>query len=87
MTDGSKAHTHTAYAFSRQGKKHGRMLECGTGRIDRERNIVHVVLTRTPITGYTGYIVLSPMGAPPPVAQPPRQLEPDDDGAEDASEV
>ena len=86
MTDSSKAHTHTAYAFSRHGRKHGRMLECGTGRIDRERNMVHVVLTRAPITGYTGYIVLSPIGAPPPVPQPsrPGQAGDNDEGEEEA---
>lgn len=82
MTDASKAHTHTAYAFSRQGKKHGRMLECGTGRIDRERNIAHVVMTRTPIMGYTGYIVLAPTGAPPPVPQAPRHGADDEDDIE-----
>jgi hypothetical protein len=86
MTDAAKAHTHTAYAFSRQGKKHGRMLECGTGRIDKERNIAHVVMTRMPITGYTGYIVLSPTGAPPPVPRPPRPGT-DDDSGDDHSEV
>ena len=64
-------HTHTAYAFSRQSKKSGRMLECGTGRIDKERNIVHVFMNRTPIIGYTGYIVLAPAGMPPPQALPP----------------
>ena len=37
-------HTHTAYAFSRQSKKVGRLLECGTARIDKERNIVHVFM-------------------------------------------
>ncbi len=82
MIDSSKAHTHTAYAFSRQGKKHGRMLECGTGRIDRERNIAHVVMTRTPIMGYTGYIVLSLNGALPPVPQAPRHSADDEDDIE-----
>jgi hypothetical protein len=86
MTDAANVHTHTAYAFSRQGKKHGRMLECGTGRIDKERNVVHVVMTRTPITGYTGYIVLSPTGAPPPVPQPQRPDGTADDSAEDHAE-
>lgn len=75
MADTSKAHTHRTYSFSRQGKKFGRMLECGTGRIDRESNIVHVHMTCTPIMGYTGYIVLSPIGAPPPVPQPSRPGE------------
>jgi hypothetical protein len=64
-------HTHTAYAFSRQSKKSGRMLECGTGRIDKERNIVHVFMNRTPIIGYTGYIVLTPAGTPAPQALSP----------------
>lgn len=75
MTDAPKDHTHIAYAFSRLGRKHGRMLECGSGRIDRERNIVHIVMTRTPVTGYTGYVVLSPVGAPPPEPRPPRPGE------------
>ena len=64
-------HTHTAYAFSRQSKKAGRLLECGTGCIDKERNIIHVFMNRTPITGYTGYIVVAPAGTPPPKALPP----------------
>jgi hypothetical protein len=70
MTD-NPTHTHTAYAFSRQSKKMGRLLECGTARIDKERNIVHVFMNRTPITGYTGYIVVAPAGMPPPQALPP----------------
>jgi len=86
MEDSSKTHTHTAYAFSRQGKKHGRMLECGTGRIDKEHNLVHVHMTRTPILGYTGYIVLSPIGAPPPVPQPSRPEAEIADDAEEAAE-
>jgi hypothetical protein len=45
------------------------MLECGTGHIDKAHNIVHLHMTRMPILGYTGYIVLSPIGAPPPVPQ------------------
>ncbi len=85
MLDTKKTHTHTAYAFSRQGKKHGCMLECGTGRIDKEHNTAHVMLTRTPVTGYTGYIVLTPMGAPPPVPQPPRPGAGDDE--DEASEI
>jgi hypothetical protein len=88
MTDASKAHTHTAYAFSRLGKKHGRMLEVGTGRIDREKNLVHILMTRTPISGYTGYVVLSPIGAPPPVPQPPRPIDSEaDEDTSDQSDV
>ena len=87
MADNAKAHTHTAYAFSRQGKKFGRMLECGTGRIDKEHNLVHVHMTRMPILGYTGYIVLSPTGAPPPAPQPTRSREVGDDDSEDARDL
>jgi len=72
MADNLKTHTHTAYAFSRQGKKSGCMLECGTGRIDKDQNVAHVHMNRTPTLGYTGYIVLSPIGAPPPIPQPLR---------------
>lgn len=74
-------HTHTAYSFQRTGKKHGRLLECGSGRIDRDKNIVHVVMNRQPIGGYTGYIVLSPHGVTPTPPQPERND--DEDDAED----
>ena len=71
--------THTAFAFSRQGKKFGKLLECGKGRIDRDTNLVHVFMDRGPITGYTGYIVLSPTGAPPPKVEPPPAEDDDDE--------
>jgi hypothetical protein len=74
MADTSKTHTHTAYAYQRTGKKHGRLLEVGSGRIDLDRNVVHVVMNRQPIGGYTGYLVLSPIGTKPepPQSQPQR---------------
>jgi hypothetical protein len=77
MSDLPKTHTHTAYAYQRTGKKFGRLLEVGSGRIDHDRNIVHVVMNRQPIGGYTGYVVLSPHGGkpPPPQAQPQRPGE------------
>jgi hypothetical protein len=81
MAANGKTRTHTAYAFSRQGKKFGRLLECGTGRIDKERNLVHVFMDRGPLTGYTGYIVLTPVGEPPPKVEPP--TTDDEDGDED----
>ena len=37
-------------------------------------------MDRGPITGYTGYIVLSPIGAPPPKVEPPTD---DEDGEEE----
>jgi len=83
MVNDSRAHTHTAYAFSRQGKKFGRLLECGRARVDKERNLVHVFMDRTPTTGYTGYIVLSPVGAPPPNATPPAADTTENEDGED----
>ena len=84
MTDIKKQHTHTAYAFKRTGKKHGKFLECGTGRIDHARDVAHVFMDRQPIGGYTGYVVLSPHGVKPepPPARPRRPGDDDDDGEE-----
>jgi hypothetical protein len=79
MTASDKTRTHTAYAFSRQGKKFGKLLECGEARHDRQTNLVHVFMDRGPLTGYTGYIVLSPVGAPPPKVEPPTTDEDEDD--------
>jgi hypothetical protein len=82
MADNSKVRTHTAYAYRREGKKFGRMLECGTGRIERidnERYRVHVFADRLPIGGFTGYFLLSPIGTPPPEPQPQRPGQADED--------
>jgi hypothetical protein len=84
MATNDKKRTHTAYAFSRQGKKFGRLLECGTGRIDKERNLVHVFMDRGPLTGYTGYIVLTPIGEPPPKVEPPTADDEDGDESEES---
>ena len=71
-----KNHTHTAYAYQRIGKKHGRMLEVGTGRIDADRNVAHVVMNRQPLGGYTGYVALLPFGTKPaPQAVQPEQVD------------
>ena len=83
MTDGSKTHTHTAgTVYQRTGRKHGRLLEVGSGRIDADRNVVHIVMNRQPIGGYTGYVVLSPHGVKPP----PQHVAPErpDTGDEEA---
>jgi hypothetical protein len=79
MVAHDKNRTHTAYAFSRQGKKFGKLLECGTGRVDTQNNLVHVFMDRGPITGYTGYIVLCPIGAAPPKAAPPPAEDEEDE--------
>jgi hypothetical protein len=79
MTLIPKNHTHTVYAYQRTGKKHGRMLECGSGRIDPVQNAAHVVMNRQPLGGYTGYILLLPFGVKPtPQATEPEQIEQSD---------
>ena len=60
MTADPKARTHTAYTMQRIGKKLGRWLEIGSGRI--EGDSVHVFLDRLPIGGFTGYVRLIPCG-------------------------
>jgi len=47
----AKATTHTAFALRREGKKHGRWLEIGTGRLD-SAGVFHAFLDRTPIGGF-----------------------------------
>ena len=81
MTGSEKKHTHTAFAFQRQGKKSGRLLEVGTGRIDHDRNIAHVFMDRQPIGGYTGYVVLAPHGVKPETP-PPEPERPGDQSDE-----
>jgi len=75
-------HTHTVWAYQRLGRKSGRMLECGSGRIDADRNTAYVVMNRQPLGGYTGYIMLAPNGTKP---SPPR-TERTDDGEDDSGE-
>jgi hypothetical protein len=81
MTTLPKNHTHLVWAYQRTGKKHGRLLECGSGRIDRDTNVAHVVMNRQPIGGYTGYIQLLPFGMKPApqVAQPEQGAESGDE--------
>ena len=76
MTTIPKNHTHAAYAYQRTGRKHGRMLEVGSGRIDADRNVAHVMMNRQPLGGYTGYVMLLPFGTKPAVqAVEPEQAD------------
>jgi hypothetical protein len=50
----NKARTHTAWTMQRVGKKFGRWLEIGGGRLDDDG--VHVFLDRLPVGGFTGYV-------------------------------
>jgi hypothetical protein len=49
-------YTHTLYAFSRSGRKSGRLLECGKARIEIEggARLIYIYQDRTPKTGDTG---------------------------------
>jgi hypothetical protein len=74
MTDAAKTRTHTAFTMQRMGKKLGRWLEIGSGRIDPEG--VHVFLDRLPVGGFTGYVRLTPNDEPPPLPEPQRPVAP-----------
>jgi len=82
-TTTSKAPTHTAYGFKREGRKFGRWLEIGTGRADEgAAGAIRVFLDRFTI-GFTGGVLLLPIGEEPPLPQsPPRrpgQIDEDDE--------
>lgn len=76
-----KAPTHTAYGFQRQGRKFGRWLEIGVARADDEDGTIRVFLDRM-VYGFTGGILLSPVGKVPELPQPPPR-RPGDDGDDD----
>ena len=82
MSDNNKQPTHKAWAYRRTGRKSGKLLEVGTGRIDRENNQAHVYLDRTPLNGFSGYLLLSPADEPAPYLEPlpQRPGEDDDEG-------
>jgi len=76
----SKAPTHTAFAFRREGRKFGRWLEIGVARADGTGTI-RVFIDRLPIGGFTGGVLLSPVGTEPALPEPPprRPGETDED--------
>jgi hypothetical protein len=76
----NKAPTHTAFAFKREGRKFGRWLEIGVARAEDDGQI-RVFLDRLPIGGFTGGVLLSPIGTVPAVPEPPprRPGDVDDD--------
>lgn len=86
MTGTEKTHTHTAYAFRREGKKFGRWLEIGIARTD-ENGITRVLLDRLPTGGFTGSVHLYPLGTTPSDAQPrpqrPGRTPDDEEDSED----
>jgi hypothetical protein len=77
MDDDKAPPTHTAFALKRGGKRAARWLEIGKGWLERDTNIIHVSLDRTPIGGFNGYVYLSPLGMTPPEPEPQRPTRED----------
>lgn len=79
----SKAPTHTAFAFKREGRKFGRWLEIGVARAEEPSGVIRLFLDRLPIGGFTGGVLLSPIGKEPPMPEPPPrrpgQIDDDDE--------
>lgn len=69
MADSGKVRTHMAYAFKREGRKFGRWLEVGSARAEAG-GMIRVFLDRLPIGGFTGGVLLSPVGVEPPLPEP-----------------
>jgi hypothetical protein len=80
MADNNKnnAPTHTAFAFKREGRKFGRWLEIGVARAEDD-GAIKVFLDRLPIGGFTGGVLLSPIGKVPAVPEPPPRRPGDSD--------
>jgi hypothetical protein len=79
-TNKNKAPTHAAFAFKREGRRFGRWLEIGVARAERD-GMIRVFLDRLPIGGFSGGVLLSPIGTVPPLPEPPprRPGDVDDD--------
>jgi len=69
MSD-SKAPTHTAFALKREGRRFHRWLEIGKARMEGPGKPADVMLDRTPIGGWNGYVYLAPIGTKPPDPDP-----------------
>ncbi len=83
MADPVKPKMRPVYAFRRTGMKarSGKFVEVGEGRID-EDGTAHIFTDRT-AHNFTGYILMPPLGKGPPVVQPVRPGDPEDDEPQD----
>lgn len=79
MTETNNTRTHTAHGYKREGKKRVRAVEIGEGWIDKANDIAHVILDRLPLGSFTGYVTLTPKGIEPPMPEPQRPGEGDDE--------
>ena len=68
-----KAPTHTAYALKRESRSVFRWLEIGMAHIDTAgQESQHVHLDRLPVGGFSGHVILLPIGETPPDPVPQR---------------
>jgi hypothetical protein len=80
----SRTPTHKAYAFKREGRKFGRWLEIGTARAEGPViTPIRVHLDRLPKGGFTGGVLLSPIGQEPPLPEPTPQRPGQPESAEE----
>ena len=71
------APTHIAYALKRENRSVFRWLEIGTAQIDKTgQTIHHVDIDRLPVGGFSGHVILIPVGMPVPDSEPTRPGEP-----------
>ena len=79
--------THKAYALKREGKRlqFARWLEIGHAK-QEAGGMVRVFLDALPIGGFTGGLILSPIGEMPPLPTLDRPERPGDDSDDDEDE-
>jgi hypothetical protein len=76
MTD-SKDPTHPAFILKRDGRRNGRWLASGTGRLGSD-GVFEGFIDSLPIGGFTGHIHFAPIGKELPAIEPQRPDKPDD---------
>ena len=77
-----KEPTHIAYALKRETRVSGRWLEIGMARLEPNGKGGEVFLDRLPVGGFSGRVLLSPVGEKPAEPEshrpgaPPDSLDP-----------
>lgn len=75
-----KPPTHSAYALWRESRHRSRYIEIGHAHIHGDaKGVLHILLDRLPTRGFTGNVLLAPIGVKPqdPEPQPERPSEGD----------
>jgi len=66
-----KPPTHGAYALRRESRNRSRYIEIGHAHIDGDaKGVLRILLDRLPTGGFTGHVLLAPIGAKPPDPEP-----------------